>query len=60
MKKILISILTFFLFTINIRALELSSKNAVLYNMDEDKIVYELNKDKKTSIASLTKIMTTK
>ena len=59
MKKILISILTFFLLTINVSALNLSSKNIVLYNMNEDKIVYELNKDEKTSIASLTKIMTT-
>ena len=59
MKKVILSILTFFLLTINVNALNLSSKNAVLYNMNEDKIVYELNKDKKTSIASLTKIMTT-
>lgn len=59
MKKIIIIIFTFFLFTINVNALNLSSKNIVLYNLNEDKIIYEQNKDKKTSIASLTKIMTT-
>ena len=43
----------------SVNAFELSSKKAVLYNMNENKIIYELNKDEKTSIASLTKIMTT-
>jgi len=59
MKKILFSIILFLSITTNVDAFELSSKNAVLYNMNEDKIIYELNKDEKTSIASLTKIMTT-
>lgn len=59
MKKLIIVILTFFILTINVNALDLSSKNIVLYNLNEDKVVYEKNKDKKTSIASLTKIMTT-
>lgn len=59
MKKTLFIILTFFILTINVKAFNISSKNAVLYNMNEDKIIYEINKDEKTSIASLTKIMTT-
>ena len=59
MKKILLSITLFFLFITNINALELSSEHVVLYNMNEDKIIYEVAKDEKTSIASLTKIMTT-
>ena len=33
-------------------------KSLSVINMNENKIVYELNKDKKTSIASFTKIMT--
>ena len=58
MKKILVFLISLILFT-NVYALELNSKYAVLYNLNDDKIVYDLNKDEKTSIASLTKIMTT-
>lgn len=58
MKK-LILIIIILLFISNVNALDLSSRNVVLYNMNEDKIIYELEKDEKTSIASLTKIMTT-
>jgi len=60
MKKIsfiLFSLL--FLIMPNVEALELNSKYAVLYNLEEDTILYEKQKNKKTSIASLTKIMTT-
>lgn len=42
-----------------VHAFELNSKYAVLYNLEEEKIMYEMNKDEPTSIASLTKIMTT-
>lgn len=59
MKKVLFIICSFLIFTFNVNAFELSSKNVVLYNMNDNTIVYELNKDKTTSIASLTKIMTT-
>ena len=62
MKKLLIKliiILYIFLPVINIKALEIYSENAVLYNMNEDKIIYEKNKDEKVKVASLTKIMTT-
>lgn len=59
MKKTILSLIIFFLFMNNINAFELSSEHVVLYNMNEDKIIYEVAKDDKTSIASLTKIMTT-
>ena len=62
MKKILIKtliILYIFLPIINIKALDIYSKNAVLYNMNEDKIIYEKNAYEKVKVASLTKIMTT-
>ena len=59
MKKIFIILIMFLFSTINVSALDLSSEHVVLYNMNEDKIIYELAKDEKTSIASLTKIMTT-
>lgn len=59
MKKILLILITFLFLVINVKALDFSSEHIVLYNMNEDKIIYELAKDEKTSIASLTKIMTT-
>ena len=62
MKKTLIKaiiILYIFLPIINIKALEIYSENAVLYNMNEDKIIYEKNANEKVKVASLTKIMTT-
>ena len=62
MKKTLIKfviILYIFLPIINIKALEINSENIVLYNMNEDIILYEENSDEKVKIASLTKIMTT-
>lgn len=38
--------------------LNIYSKSAILYNMDDDIILYEKNSEERTSIASLTKIMT--
>ena len=60
MKKILSFILIFIIFIGKVDALNLdiSSKNAVLYNMDSGEVIYEKNSDEKVSIASLTKIMT--
>ena len=60
MKKILTIIITFVLFTLKTNALELNitSKTAILYNLDNETVLYEKNADEKVSIASLTKIMT--
>ena len=60
MKKVLSFLLIFILFIAKTSALELdiSSKNAILYNLDNGEILYEKNADEKASIASLTKIMT--
>ena len=58
MKKVALFV-TLLLISFNVGALELNSKNVVLYNLNENKIIYEENKDEITSIASLTKIMTT-
>lgn len=60
-KKYLILFLLFsFSFINNIYAseLDISSNNVVLYNLNDDTLIYEENKDSKTAIASLTKIMT--
>ena len=37
---------------------DITSQNAILYNLNDNTILYEKNKDEKISIASLTKIMT--
>lgn len=63
MKKILsilIFVLSFFTFNINSFALEIEikSKNAILYNITDDKVLYEKNADEEVYIASLTKMMT--
>ena len=61
MNKIKLLLLLFILsFTLNVKAIELdiNSKHAILYNLNEDSILYEKASEEKTSIASLTKIMT--
>jgi len=55
-KKLLFIIL--FLVCFNVKALDISSKNAILINLNTDTIVYEKNKDERVSIASLQKILT--
>ena len=57
MKRILIFFLIF-LIPLSTDALEIKSKNAILYNLNEDKVIYEMNSQEKISIASMTKIMT--
>lgn len=62
MKKTVLFILCFFTFIINVFALDdptLYSKNYCLYDLTDDKIIYEKNIQERTNIASLTKIMTT-
>lgn len=62
MKKIVLFILCFFTFIINVFALDdptLYSKNYCLYDLTDDKMIYEKNIKERTNIASLTKIMTT-
>ena len=61
MKKKLKLIFLVFLLNINIVYAEefnITSKSAILYNMNEEKILYQLKSDEKLQIASLTKIMT--
>ena len=59
MKKILFLILISFIFLYKVECLEINSKNVLLYNLDNNEILYEKNSDDKIKIASLTKIMTT-
>ena len=59
MKKVLLIIILFFI-TINVNAEEIniSSKSAILYNTNDNKILFKQNENEKLQIASLTKIMT--
>lgn len=60
MKKIYAIILTFFLSISFVYAdeFDVSSKNIILYNLNDNIVLYNINEDEKVSIASLTKIMT--
>ena len=60
MKKVCVFILLFFIFIINVNAIDIDidSSNAIIYNLNDDKILYEKNSNEQTKIASLTKIMT--
>lgn len=61
MRRLKYLLLTIFMtLTIPVYAneIDIKSNNAVLYNLEENRILYEKNKDQKVSIASLTKLMT--
>lgn len=62
MKKILIKmiILLYIIIPIQkIKAIDTYSHNAILYNLNDDKIIFEKNSNEQVKVASLTKIMTT-
>ena len=46
------------IYALNNENLDIYSEYAILYNLDEDIVLYEKNSEVRTSIASLTKIMT--
>ena len=59
--KVFLFFIFIFLFNINIiyaEGFDITSKEVVLYNLNDDNIIYELNKDERVPVASLTKIMT--
>ncbi len=58
MKKILFILVTMFTCMLNIKAIDIKSNNAILYNLNDNSILYEKNINDKISIASLTKIVT--
>jgi len=57
MKKLLLIIILFI--PLNVYGLEIHSKEVIVYDLNDDKIIYEKNSNNKVSIASLTKILTT-
>ena len=61
MKKILIIIISFFCFINNVYAAEfpnVTCKKELFIDMKDNTIIYEKNADEKSSIASITKVMT--
>ena len=60
MKKFFICIITLFIFSMSVSAIDvnLTSKEAIIYNLNDDNVIYEKNSNEQTKIASLTKIMT--
>lgn len=42
----------------SVQAIDINSNNAILYNLNDDSVIYEKNSDDRVSVASLTKIMT--
>ena len=61
MKKFVLRLL-FILFSlvlvVDVRALDVNSSNAILYNLNDDEVLFEKNSSERVKIASLTKIMT--
>lgn len=56
--KIIYILLLSIIFIERINAIDIYSNNGVLYNLNEDKILFSKNSQEKVQIASLTKIMT--
>jgi len=60
MKKVIFVFFLIFLYPLSSYAMDLSlsSSHAILYQLEENKILYEKSSEEEISIASLTKIMT--
>ena len=60
MKKIFYFLILYLTLFVNnkVLALSIDSKSAILYNLNDNEIIYEKNSNDKTYVASLTKIMT--
>lgn len=58
-NKVFLFILLIFIFVQNVKALEIESSNAILYNLNTDEVIFDKNSEQSIKIASLTKIMTT-
>ena len=57
--KIVVFLIIMYIPIVNALEFNITSKHVILYNLNEDKVLYELNSDEEDQIASLTKIMTT-
>ena len=59
MKKIFVILILFLgIPFVNADEIDITASNVILYNLNDNSVLFEKNSDEKTSIASLTKIMT--
>ena len=58
LKYILLIIIAFTILPVYADEINLKSSNVIIYNLNDNTILYEKNKDEKVSVASLTKLMT--
>lgn len=58
MKKIILILIMLFISIQSLQAIEINSKNAILYNLNDNNVIYEKNSEEAVQIASLTKIVT--
>lgn len=64
MKRVFKYLFIFFIFSFSLmnasaeEVIDVSSRNVILYNLNDDSVLYEKNADDKVNIASLTKLMT--
>lgn len=57
-SKFFVVFISFFIFCSSIFAFEINSDKAILINLTDDSVIYSKNSEEKTSVASLTKMMT--
>lgn len=57
-KKYIIFLLIIFIIPINIFSINIKSEHAILYNLNDNQILYEVKANERVQIASMTKIMT--
>lgn len=58
LKYLLLVLILTTIIPVSASEINIKSNNAVLYNLNDNRIIYEKNKDQRVSIASLTKLMT--
>ena len=58
MKKVLLSIISFFIFINCANAIQITAESAIMYNLNDNSIIFEKNANKRMQVASLTKIVT--
>lgn len=58
MKKVLTIIISFFILIYSCNAIQINASSAIMYNLQDDSIIFEKNADEQMQVASLTKIVT--
>ena len=56
--SLILLIISFYSINVSAEEFSITAENVILYNLNDDSIIYEKNSEEKVSIASITKIMT--